>query len=853
MMKSFKLKYFIFFTLIFEFCIFTGLFAQVKSSTIIKGTVTDEKTKETLPYVTIMFAGKKQGTISDNNGKFTLATSDTVSNITVSYIGYITQHIKVSVGQLTTLDIKLKTDIQALKEVVIKPGKSKYRNRNNPAVELIDNVIRNRSRNRSESFNSLQYAKYEKNIFALSNITEDFKKQGIFSKFQFVFENTDTTAIDGKEILPLYIRESLSDYYFRKPNSHKEIVKANKMVSLEGYIDNKGISEYLKYFYQNIDIYQDNIMFVSNQFLSPIAGTAPAFYKYFILDTTFVNNERCIHVAFVPRNKTDLLFQGELFIMPDSSYALRRVDMTVNKAINLNWVKSVRIRQDFKNIENKGYMLLRDELDLDFGITKNTLGIYGEHTVFYKDFIIDQPQNDSIYSGLPIVTRMDADDKSETYWRNQRQTPLEKSEQGIYIVVDSIKHIPAFNHAMTAMVLIFTSFFDTKYLEIGPYTTFVSYNPIEGFRLRFGGRTSPTFSKKIELSSYLAYGFKDNQFKYLFETAYSFTDKTIHDFPVKYLKVKAQYDTKIPGEDIDGVPADNIWLTFKRGVNDKMYYNQKILIEHLNEFESHFSYTLGYQYVRQTPTGNLFFNNTDYSSGINNPTHIEISEPYFVLRYAPHEQFYQGKLYRSSISNGYPVFQLQANFGLKFLQNDYNYQNIKFSLTKRFWFSVIGYSDVIFEAGKIFGKVSFPLLDIHRANQTYSYDVLSYNLMNFLEFVSDQYTSLNIDHCFNGFVFNKIPLFKKLKLREVVSLKMLYGSLSPINDPSKQPDLLKFPLDAQGKPSTFTFDNGPYVEGSIGISNILRYLRVDLVHRFTYLSNPNVSAWGVRVKGKFDF
>jgi hypothetical protein len=827
--------------------------AQEKARTIIKGVVTDEETKETLPYVTILVTGKKQMVISDNNGKFFLTIADTSSRLTVSYIGYLTQYININPGHINNLDIKLKTDVQALKEVIIKPGKSKYKNRNNPAVELIDNVIRNRSRNKRESYDYLQYEKYEKNIFALSNISEEFKKQRIFDKFQFVFANTDTTAIDGKEILPMYIRESLSDCYYKNPFYHKEVVKANKMVSLEGYIDNKGITEYLKYFYQNIDIYKDNLMFVSNQFLSPIAGTAPLFYKYFILDTVLIEKVNCIHVAFVPRNKTDLLFQGELYIMPDSSYAIKRVDMTVNKAINLNWVKSVRIRQDFENIENKGYLLLKDELDLDFGITKNSMGIYGERTVLYKDFKIDKPLDDTIFSGPEYVTRKDAYDKSELFWRNQRHAPLEKSEQGIYTDVDSIKHIPAFNHAMTLMVLIFTSFYDTKYLEIGPYTTFTSYNSIEGFRLRFGGRTSPTFSKKIELSSFLAYGFGDKQYKYDLEAAWSFTDKTIHDFPVKYLKVKTQYDTKIPGEDIDGVPADNIWLTFKRGVNDKMYYNKRILIEQANEFENHFSYTLGYQYVRETPAGNLIFNNTDYSSGINNPTHIEFSEPYFILRYAPHEQFYQGKLYRSSISNGYPVFQFQANFGLKLLQDDYDYQNLKLTITKRFWFSVIGYSDVILEAGKIFGKVSYPLLDIHRANQTYSYDVYSYNLMNFLEFVSDQYASLNIDHCFNGFIFNKVPLFKKLKLREVASFKLLYGSLSPMNDPSKQPDLLKFPVDAQGQPSTFTFTNGPYVEGSVGISNILRYFRVDLVHRFTYLSNPNVSPWGLRVKGKFDF
>jgi hypothetical protein len=331
------------------------------------------------------------------------------------------------------------------------------------------------------------------------------------------------------------------------------------------------------------------------------------------------------------------------------------------------------------------------------------------------------------------------------------------------------------------------------------------------------------------------------------------TDKTIFDFPVKYFKIKAQYDTKIPGEDLENIQADNILLTFKRGLNDKMYYNKKLVIEHLNEFDNHFSYTIGYQFIRQTPAGNLFFNDSNYLARINSPPFLNISEPYFILRYAPREQFYQGKIYRTNIANGYPVFQLQGNFGLKFLQNDFNYQNLKLTISKRFWFSVIGYTDVIWEAGKIFGKVPFPLLDIHRANQTYSYEVSSYNLMNFLEFVSDQYTSLNIDHCFNGFVFNKIPLFKRLKLREVVSLKLLYGSLSSINDPSKQPDLFKFPVDNLGKPITYTFDNGPYVEGSIGISNILRYFRFDLVKRFTYVNNPGVSTWGLRIKGKFDF
>ena len=286
----------------------SSLFAQVGGRTVIKGTVTDSLSSETLPYVTIMWGNHKTGVISDNNGKFSAVVPPGITSITISYVGYLNQDIAIKPGRVNQLDIRLSEDVQALKEVIVKPGKARYKNRNNPAVDLIENVIRNRSLNKGENLHTLQYDKYEKDVFALSNISDDFKKKRIFDKFQFVFDNTDTTKIDSKQILPVYIRELLSDCYFKQPNNHKEITRANKMVSLDGYVDNKGVSEYLKYFYQDINIYNDNILFVSNQFLSPIAGTAPVFYKYFILDTSMTNNTRIIHLAFVPRNKTDMLF-----------------------------------------------------------------------------------------------------------------------------------------------------------------------------------------------------------------------------------------------------------------------------------------------------------------------------------------------------------------------------------------------------------------------------------------------------------------------------------------------------------------------------------------------------------------
>jgi hypothetical protein len=842
-MNYIKYKYFHF--LLFAFISFgiTCLNAQSGKKTIVKGLITDAKTEETLPFVTIMFSNKRQVTTSDNDGNFVLITSDTSNYILFSYIGYVPQIIKITPGQSQYLEVKMKSDVKILNEVVITPGKKKrYRNKNNPAVELIGNVIDHKSMNESKNYDYIEYEKYEKNIFALSNITDNFKKKRIFKKFQFVFKNIDTTKIEGKEVLPIYIKESLSDYYFKKPNEHKEIVKADKMVSFEGYVDNQGVTAYLKYFYQDINIYNDNIIFVSNQFLSPIAFEAPLFYKYFILDTTIVDHKKCVHVAFVPRNKTDLLFQGELYILLDSTYAVKKVNMTVNKAINLNWVQSVKIKQDYENIENKGYFLSKDEMDLDFGVTQNGIGIYGERVVTYKNIKVDNPEPDTIYNGLPLITALNSDNRSEEYWKNNRPIPLTKTEQGTYQMIDSIKNIPAFKNTLDIIVLIWAGYFETKYVEIGPVGSFYSYNPIEGSRVRFGGRTTPQFSKKITFESYSAYGTSDKKLKYLFSTTYSFTNRTIYQFPVKYLKLSYQYDTKIPGEQLDQLSDDNIFLTLKRGVNNKMFYNNTFKIEHYNEFENHFSYTLGYQFLREVPAGVLSFT----SNGINKP-YIEISEPYIALRYAPNEQFYQGKQYRSNVSNGYPVFQLQCNFGSKKLNNFYSYENVRLTVSKRFYFSMLGFTDVIWESGKIFGQVPYPLLNISRANQSYSYAVTSYNLMNFLEFVNDQYTALNIDHNFYGFFLNKIPVLRHLKLREVATCKILFGSLSSTNDPVKHPELFSFPL------TTYSFDKKPYIEGSVGIANIFKIFRVDLVKRFTYLDHPDVASWGIRAIMYFDF
>ncbi|HPS61810.1 MAG TPA: DUF5686 family protein [Bacteroidales bacterium] len=837
------------------FCLIPALAgAQITGPTVVKGKVTDAVTGEPLPIVAVVFLKTITGTTTDTLGNFYLTGKKFSNKIQVSCLGYQTEEIPILTGQTQTVEVKLRPQTKQLNEVVVKPQKKRYRNKDNPAVTLINQVILHKTLNRKEQLSSFRYEKYEKTQFALSNLTPEFKNRKYLRKFKFIFNNVDSTKIPGKEILTLYMKETLSDFYSRRdPRAQQEVIKASKMVTFEGYLNNQGMTEYLKYMYQDIDIYKNDITFLTNIFLSPIAVTAPTFYRFFIMDTVNVGSTRCFKMLFAPRNRTDMLFQGYLYITTDSSYAVKKIEISVPAEINLNWAKDVKVVQEFDNIDSQGWMLTDDFIGIDFGLTKNGVGIYGERAVSFRDIHLNIPLPDKLFLPDNPFQTDSASRRDNAYWEFHRHKPLTNSENGTYAMMDSVKKVPVFKSMMNIMLLLFAGYRDLGYFEFGPVNTFYSYNPIEGYRLRFGGRTTDALSKRYMLESYVAYAFRDRLPKYYLSGTLSLTKKSIWEFPVKSIRLSYQDETKIPGQELQFIQEDNFLLSIKRGVNNKLLYNQTLRLEHLNEFRSHFSYTLAYQFMRQRAGGGLYFNNEDYLQKVNITHHLDISELSLSLRYAREESFYQGKQYRIPMANKYPVTQLTVTWGSKMVGNPYDYLNIKLNVTKRFYLSVAGYMDAVFEAGKIVGQVPYPLLFIHRANQTYSYQINSYNLMNFLEFVSDEYVSLHLDQNFNGFFFNKIPLLKKLKWRECVSAKVLYGRLTPENDPGKHPELFKLPVDDLGVPRTFSLQSRPYVEVSAGVGNILKLFRIEFVKRLTYLDNPGVSGFGIRARFKFDF
>jgi hypothetical protein len=817
----------------------------------LRGFVRDSATQTSITNASISIKGLRGGARSNQEGRFRITTPQHAITVTVTSVGYYSKTVSLDSVPAGEVVFSLSRSFKALAEARVVNKKQKYRNKGNPAVELIRQVIDHKDSNRMEAYSTATYQKYEKLVVSVDKVNDKISKSGLLKPYHFLIENSDTTKLEGRRLSPVYLEETYSDNFYRKsPEKTKSIITGKRNVDYGELIDMKGISMYLNRLYQDFNIYDNNISVFTNLFLSPIAESAPTFYMYFIEDTTMVDSTKLIRLSFRPRNPNDLLFRGTMWITLDGHYAIQKLRLLVSKSINFNFVRAMNINQDFTRQSDGRYLLTKSDVLGDFGITQSGTGLYGEREVSFVNFKANMSLSDSVFKGPPTEILDSAESQNDSFWVGHRADTLTKFESKVYANVDSLKRMKSFRRLVDWSTFLLAGYKQAGPIEVGPASAFYSFNPVEGFRLRLGGRTTTHFSTRYYSEAYAAYGFKDQKWKYFLSGTYSLNNKSVYGFPQHYLRASYQKETQIPGQSLQFVQEDNFLLSFKRGNNDKWIYNDNFRINYLHELRSHLSYAFGFRWWEQTPAGSISYVAKNGTDTIRTITTTEISGE---VRWAPHEQFYIGKLYRVPIINKYPIIDFSVTQGIKnVFRGQYNYTNLDLNFYKRFYESFLGYTDITFDFGYVVGKVPFPLLDVHHANQTYAYQLQSYNLMNFLEFASDHYATAYIDHYFNGFFFNKIPLLKKLKWREVIEAKILFGGVRDENNPVKNPQLVKFPL-TNGQIETFSLTNTPYIEAGFGIANIFKLIRVDFIKRFTYLDHPEIAQWGIRVRSKFDF
>ncbi len=835
------------------FSLYVCLSAQ---QTVVQGKVIDARSGEAVAAATVRMDGVNAGAISDSTGSFRFSTREKGASVSISCLGYESIQLKIIPGQINTLEVKLTESGVAIKEIEIVAKAKKYRNKDNPAVEFIREVLSHKSQNKKENLEYYSLERYDKIQFALNNIGSRFRSNPLFRKTQFIFDNLDTNQVTGQVNLPFYLRETLSDVYYRKsPSTWREYIRGEKSTRLPGYIDDDGISNMVENLYREIDFYKNAVNLVTVDFVSPLADFAPNIYEYYLRDTSLLDNTMCVHVQFVPRQKNDLAFNGDMWIAFDSTFALRKIEVEVPDGINLNWVNDLQVQQTFEWVaypDGRALLPQSDMVKMEFGFAKGDhfQTILAQKSSSCSKYSINQPVAESLLkSGVKVQRDSGAIYRDEAFWQAHRHDTLNRHEAGVYHMIDSLQGNVAFKRFMGAMRIFIDGYFPYNKLDIGPTGAFIGFNPVEGLRLRFGGRTNLKFSKRLMPEAYAAYGLRDKRFKGMAGLRYSFGDDEVNKYPLHQIRVAYLNDLQLPGQDVQ----NNLWTSLQRGNNDKMLYAQSAYVQCLEEWKNGFSYSVSYRLGMQQPAGSLRF---DYLSpdGIAQRKSLTTNELGFMFRYAPNEKFYQSGDVRLYAFNKYPTIQAWYTAGLKgVMGGEYSYHTLRTRISKGFYFSPIGWSTATVEAGRTFGQLPFTLLVVHPANQTLAFSDESYNLLNNFEFVSDKYASIQWSHYFGGFIFNRIPGLRWLKLREVVTCKALWGGLDARNQPTSENALLLFPENEQGQPLTHMLGKKPYMEASFGIMNILKVLRVDFVYRLTYLDLPEVRPFSVRARFQVEF
>lgn len=840
------------------------LFHSVGMSAQIRGVITDSLTNEPLMYITVQYEGKGIGTISNGAGEYQVETPRGLNELTFSAIGYVTKKVKFAPGT-KVLDVQLAPADVMLAEVVVKPKKEKYSRKNNPAVDFMRKVIAHKKALKLEENDYYQYLKYEKMKMSLNDVTPEKLEKGIYKKFSFFKDQVEVSPKTNKMILPISIKETASRTIYRKdPKSQKTIIEGMNSTGIEEFFSTGDmLGTILKDVFSDINIYDDDIRLLQRRFVSPIGRGAISFYKFYLMDTLMVDKQECVHLTFVPQNPQDFGFTGHLYVVRDSSYAVKRCTMNLPKKTGVNFVENMDIVQQYEQLPDSTWVLTDDDMTVELTFVKGIQGLEVQRTTKYTDYKFDEIEPRLFRLKGNVIKEANMLAKSDEYWAQVRQVPLTKKESSMDLFMNRIEQIPGFKYVIFGAKALIENFVETgskehpSKVDIGPINTMITSNYVNGTRFRLSGLTTGNFHPHWSFSGYGAYGTRDKKWFYSGQAAYSFNKReyVLWEFPKHYLAFKYTYDVMSPMDKYLETDKDNVFVGWKWTTVDQMSYVRDASLTYELETPTGFSVKAMLRHRNDQPAGALqYWRNDGTTPGEWSETNTRVhdmttSELGVTLRYAPGETFVNTKQRRVPVSLDAPTFTLSHTAGFKgVLGGEYNFNLTEASIRKRFWMGSWGKVDITARAGAQWNKVPFPLLNLPMANLSYiTQHNESFSLINNMEFLNDRYASLALTYDMNGKLFNRIPLIKKLKWRETFRIRGLWGTLTDKNNPykSNDPDLFLFPM-RDGVPTSYVMGRTPYLEASVGIYNIFKLLHIEYVRRLTYTDIPGVKKDGIR-------
>lgn len=831
--------------------------------TVVKGMVTDSATGEALSYASVMLKGTNTGVTTDADGRFSLSVPDKPGTLQISYIGYENREQRIDPkGKALTLDVRLvPTDI-ALGGVTIKPKREKYRKKENPAVEFVRHVIASRKENNPRNHAYFSYDQYEKIVFAKNDYTYKPKNENKKGKFDFLQEFVDTLD-DGVTILPVSEKEKMQTVYYRRsPRSEKQVVKGYKSSGIDEIFSSDGVQQFLGEVFREVDIFKDDIPLFLQRFVSPLSSIGPNYYKYYLLDTVQVKGKPCVDLGFVPFNSETFGFTGHLYVTLDSTYFVQRAVLNVPKDINLNFVSRLKIEQEFERTADSTRIITKDDISVNFKLTERTKGMHARRLNIYTSHSFDPPAEEQMLvfkESAPVITVQGFHRQTDEFWEEHRpQEAAKRNPNSMEKLMARLNAVPAYRIAMKTLSILFNGYIPThgepqkSKFEFGPMNSTVNNNTLEGMRFRMGGTTTTAFSKHLFLDGYMAYGVDDGKPKYDALVEYSFNERKEFrkEFPMHSLRFEYMYDINKLGQDYIYTSKDNMMLMIRRKKDRFISYRRQAELTYTREHYNGISYNAIIRNRREYSTSCISFERIGADGSFKPVDHYDMTALELRFRYARNEKFYQTRNLRIPITFDALILNASHVMAKKgFLGSDYNYHRTDIGIQKRFWLSAFGYIDFIAKAGKVWSEVPWPLLILPNANLTYTIQPESYTNMNALEFINDEYVSWDITYYMNGNLLNRLPLIKKLKWREVFCFRGLWGRLTDKNNPAKDggKGLYRFPG------CTYTMGDTPYMEASVGIENILKFLRIDYVWRLSYRNHPDIQKSGVRMTMTLSF
>jgi hypothetical protein len=806
-------------------------------TTTVEGFIKEKGSNEPIPFVHVFFKGTQIGTTSDTSGYFisTITTAGIKEDsLIISSLGYNTVKVFLKNNERQKITIEMTPQFYQLQEFEVKPGE-------NLAWRVLRKIIENKEKNNPDYRVNYSSEEYSKIRFDLNHFTEKIKKNILLRPFDFIWKNVDTTS-DGITYLPVLMVEKMITHYFQStPKENKDYIDAINTTGLEG----PKIMKFVEDLALTPNFYNNYVPILGKNFPSPLNGNYKNNYKFYLTDSTGVDSNRTYKIVFIPKQKRDLAFSGEMLIDANDA-AIKEITLRFDIMANVNFVRSFWINQKYDKLKNKYWMLKESNVIGDFTVIENSsdlTGFFGRKNSKFSNYYIDSVLPKKIFKGSAIVIESDsAKNKSNYYWENSRSFELSKEDKGIFKMSDSLKNDPRFILRKKIILGITSGYYPLCSIDIGDIYSFYSYNTIEQSRLKLGFKTNENLKIPLSLSTYIAYGTYDEKWKY----------KVNPEFNFRKLKSKVgvflRDDIDQLSRSFNNIELDHVLSSFIQvgSSNASRNYVKDYNIYIENKWTTGFTSRLNYFNNTITPVKDVLFESINSNGFLQNHSNYHSSGIDLTLKYSWQNKnvtgnFYNKKEFKNTFKK-YPDIAIQWMVADKNFGSQFDFQKIKVSFKQQVRLQKAGYLKYYIEAGKTFNTVPYPYLDLPFSNQLVVLDEYAFNLMNFLEYASDEYISAHLEHHIEGLILDRIPLINKLKWRNFIFAKGYFGNLSQKN----QQEIYLFPKNLNKL-------KDPYYEVGFGIENIFKIARVDFIWRLTDINKPGVYYFIIKPSFKFAF